>query len=123
VQLVSDARLNEQYMGEFENKTDAELLKEYPAEFGAMMEDWTTAAPVGGEAFENMYTRVCEIIDEILRKDRDVLIVAHNGSLSIGLVYLLGLQKRAVDVFYFDYGTYTMVDIQPWGRRLRKVNY
>jgi broad specificity phosphatase PhoE len=123
VQLVSDARLNEQYMGKFENKTDAELLKRYPTEFNAMMEDWTTAAPVGGEAFEDMYTRVCEVMDEILRKDRDALIVAHNGSLSMGLVYLLGLPKHAVDAFYFDYGTYSMVDIQPWGRRLRKVNY
>ena len=122
VSIFKDARLNEQFMGSFEDMDGASLTKLYPKEFDAMMQNWICNPPVDGETFEDMYCRVRSIVDEILDKGEDVLIVAHNGSLAMITTYLLGLPREAVNCFYFDYGSYSMIDIQSWGRRLRKFN-
>ena len=122
VPLYKDARLNEQYMGKFENVNGETLAERYPIEFEAMLENWISNPPVDGEHFDEMYHRVQEIAEVILDNKTDVLVVAHNGPLAMLVVYLLGLPPVAVDNFYFDYGKYSVIEIHPWGKRLSRLN-
>lgn len=103
--------LCEQYMGSWEDMTFDELKEKYPDELYAMMTDWTENPPVGGETFDEMHARVAACIDEIISRGEDAAIVAHNGPLSMIVTYLLGLEKKSVENFYFLHGCYTVISI------------
>lgn len=103
--------LREQYMGLWEDMTFDELQEKYPTELRAMMTNWAENPPVGGETFDEVYCRVTAYVDEIISRGEDAAIVAHNGPLSMIVVYLLGLDKKSVDNFYFLHGCYTVISI------------
>lgn len=103
--------LREQYMGKWEDCTFDYLRENYPKELDAMMTSWHLNPPVGGETFEEVYTRVAACIDEIINRGENAAVVAHNGPLSMIVTYLLGLEKCHVDKFYFLHGCYTVISI------------
>ncbi|MBQ8831845.1 MAG: histidine phosphatase family protein [Oscillospiraceae bacterium] len=106
--VYSDA-LREQFMGHWEDWTFEDLTDRYPNEFSAMMTDWTHNPPMGGESFDEVYSRVTAYVDEIIARDEDAAIVAHNGPLSMIVTYLLGLNKQSVESFYFFHGCYSVI--------------
>ena len=108
--IVPDLR--EQHMGLFEPKTVQEIRAEDPAFFRALMADWIHLTPPEGEPFDTgLAPRVARVLDELVARGEDCLIVAHNGPLVFAISYLLGLPIEAAGRFYLKQGCYSMIEI------------
>ena len=108
--IVPDLR--EQHMGLFEPKTVQEIRAEDPAFFQALMADWVHLTPPEGEPFDTgLAPRVAKVLDELVAKGEDCLLVAHNGPLVFAISYLLGLPIEAAGRFYLKQGCYSMIEI------------
>jgi broad specificity phosphatase PhoE len=110
IYIVSD--LEQQHMGLIEPKSVPQIKEEDPDFFGALMADWVHITPPEGEPFDTgLAPRVAKVLDELVEKGEDCLIVAHNGPLVFALSYLLGLPIEAAGRFYLKQGCFSMVEI------------
>ena len=108
--IVPDLR--EQHMGLFEPKSVSQIKAEDPDFFQALMADWIHLTPPEGEPFDTgLAPRVAKVLDELVAKGEDCLIVAHNGPLVFAISYLLGLPIEAAGRFYLKQGCYSMIEI------------
>ncbi len=108
--IVPDLR--EQHMGLFEPKTVEQIRAEDPGFFRALMADWVHLTPPEGEPFDtSLAPRVAKVLDELVEKGEDCLIVAHNGPLVFAITHLLGLPIEAAGRFYLKQGCYSMIEI------------
>ena len=114
--------LTEQDMGEFENKSYEQLLGEFPQLVTGMLADWSAVPPPGGESFEDVCARTRAVLEELLARGEDTLIVAHNGSLATLLIQLLDMKPRAVTHLWMLHGCYTSVVIRDGFTRLEYFN-
>ena len=110
LRVVPDLR--EQHMGLFEPKSVPQIRQEDPDFFRALMADWVHVTPPEGEPFDTgLAPRVARVLDELVEKGEDCLIVAHNGPLVFAISYLLGLPIEAAGRFYLKQGCYSMIEI------------
>jgi broad specificity phosphatase PhoE len=54
---------------------------------------------------------VAAVLDRIVEKGEDCLLVAHNGPLVFAISYLLGLPIEAAGRFYLKQGCFSMIEI------------
>lgn len=104
IPIVRDIRLNEQFLGAFENRSMDEMIENDPA-FRLFLDDWSLNPPPGGERFDALCSRVRAALDEIIAKGEDALIAAHYNVIATALVCLLNLPPHSAIPF-------------PWGRVL-----
>jgi len=77
---ICDKRLSEINFGEFEGKSYTEILKLYASECKLWEQDWISFVPPKGESYKELYNRVEEFMNDMLRENYDnVLIVTHGG--------------------------------------------
>ena len=108
--IVPDLR--EQHMGLFEPKSVPQIQAEDPDFYQALMADWVHITPPEGEPFDTgLAPRVAKVLDDIVAKGEDCLIVAHNGPLVFAISYLLGLPIEAAGRFYLKQGCFSMIEI------------
>ena len=108
--IVPDLR--EQHMGLFEPKTVEEIRAEDPDFYRALMGNWEHLTPPEGEPFDTgLAPRVAKVLDELVEKGEDCLIVAHNGPLVFAISYLLGMPIEAAGKFYLKQGCFSMIEI------------
>ncbi|MFL0267287.1 alpha-ribazole phosphatase [Candidatus Clostridium radicumherbarum] len=89
--FVADKRINEMDFGEFEGKDYKEIQKLYPKEYESWSRDWKEFSPPGGESYLEVYNRVKEFMEELLREQSEnVLVVTHGGIIRTILCYVLG---------------------------------
>lgn len=90
-ELLTDARINERDFGDFEGKDHKQLEKLYPEEWKQWCEDWKNVSPPGGESYIELYNRVKNYMNDILKsKDENILIVTHGGVIRSIYCYILG---------------------------------
>lgn len=112
VPTVVEPDLREQHMGLLETKSVPELRAEDPAYFARLMADWVHICPPEGEPFDTgLAPRVARVLDELVERDEDCLLVAHNGPLTFALAHLLGLPMEAAQQFYLEQGCFSMVEV------------
>lgn len=112
--------LREQDVGEMEGLTWEEMEARYPDLVQPYIEDWFNVTPPGGESPEEMAARVSACVGGIIRQGEDTLIVAHNGSLSL-IAKHLGLAEENTLLkpgYFFQHGTYSMVQVDEDGAKL-----
>lgn len=110
IPITCDARLNEQFLGAFENRSMDDMIAHEPS-FRAFLEDWSVNAPPGGESFEALYARVGSALSEIIAKGEDALIAAHYNVIAVSMVWLLKLPPACCNSFSVRQGTYSAVRI------------
>lgn len=89
--FISDKRINEMDFGEFEGKDYKEIQKLYPKEYETWSSDWIEFSPPGGESYLEVYNRVKELMEELLREqDENVLVVTHGGIIRTIFCFVLG---------------------------------
>lgn len=93
--VVTDPRLRETHLGEWQSRTSAEVDEELPGARAAWRHD-ATWAPPGGESRVQVAGRARPVIDELMESYEDwdgnsVLVVAHGGTISALTSSLLGL--------------------------------
>lgn len=113
VPTVVEPDLREQHMGLLETKSVPEIRAEDPDYFARLMADWVHICPPEGEPFDTgLVPRVARVLDELVEKGEDCLIVAHNGPLTFALAHLLGLPMEAAQRFYLEQGCFSMVEVE-----------
>ncbi len=127
--ILSTPDLREQHLGLLEDKTFDQVAQEDPLLIGRFNQNWVHEKPPEGEAYDTgLAPRVARVLDGLLKKGEDCLLVAHNGPLSYAITYLLDLPLKSAPQFYFHHGCYSMVELgderswNPGRNHLRKFN-
>lgn len=110
--------LREQFVGEMEGMSRAEVEARWPGMAEAYIKDWHHTTPPGGESFPQMLERVGKTIDRIIADGRDTLVAAHYGSLSMIFIHLGLIRPELVMTkeLVFQQGVYSAIEISPDGR-------
>ena len=122
IPIELDDGLMEQDMGEWENVSFDNMLKEQPELLGAMLGDWTTTTPPGGEPFTHLKARVQEVLERVIARDENTLLVAHNGPLSTLMSILMGMPDSSVNKLWFEQGSWTCFSIENGVAKLKYFN-
>lgn len=122
IPIELDDGLMEQDMGEWENVSFDNMLKEQPELLGAMLGDWTTTTPPGGEPFTLLKARVQEVLERVIARDENTLLVAHNGPLSTLMSILMGMPDSSVNKRWFEQGSWTCFSIENGVAKLKYFN-
>ncbi|MCU6669553.1 alpha-ribazole phosphatase [Enterobacteriaceae bacterium H4N4] len=119
-----DPRLNEMDFGRWEMRHFSSIAAEEPDAWQLWVDDWQNATPGDGEAFPRFAERVRAVADELsLRQEPgDMLIVAHQGVLSLLLTRWLGMPTASLWHFPFKQDAYTMVENRDGFMVLRAFN-
>ena len=107
-----DARLNELDFGSWEMCHYSTIAESTPHAWQDWLDDWQNATPGDGEPFPRFAERVKEVAHELLnlQEPGDVLIVAHQGVLSLLLATWLNMPLEAMWHFPFKQDAWTRVD-------------
>ena len=83
----------EQHFGDWQGRSRAEIQARFPEEDRRFWLGPARHAPPGGESFADLYDRVAPAIDALAGRwiGRDVVVVAHGGTIRAALGRALGL--------------------------------
>ena len=116
--------LQEQDFGHWQGRRWAELDGRDDPLVAAFWLDPAGVAPPGGESFTALIERVRETILRLntLYEGRDIIAIAHAGTIRAALAIALGLQPRAALSFVVDPLSLTRLDAVADGWRVSGVN-
>lgn len=106
--------LREQDVGEMEGLSWEEMGERFPGLRERYIEDWYRTQPPGGEHPETMMARVAALVDELIGRNEDVLLVGHFGSFGLVLEHL-GLVEKGKNfepAHVFGQGVYSAIRIE-----------
>lgn len=116
--------LKELNFGKWEKLHYKEIEKNYTEHWHRWIEDWKAVTIPGGESFNSFYERVRLCFEEILEKynDKTILIVGHEGVLRIITTLLLNLDPEYYWRFTFEFGTWSLFQVQDNYAVIKKIN-
>lgn len=120
----NSALLNEMFFGDWEMRHHRDLTREDPESYAAWCTDWQNAIPTNGEGFQAFSTRVQDFIAQIpsWAPAKNVLIVSHQGVLSLLIAGLLKMPAASLWRFRVDQGAWSSIDIHDDFATLRVLN-
>jgi alpha-ribazole phosphatase len=121
---IIEPALQEQDFGHWQGRRWADLDQSKDMQVAAFWRDPARAAPPGGESFEAMIARVREAIAGMTRafEGRDIIAVAHAGTIRAALAVALDLPPPAALSFVVDPLSVTRLDSIGEGWRVAGVN-
>jgi len=123
IPLAPHSLLNEMFFGDWEMRHHRDLQVEDKANYDAWCADWQHAAPTNGESFPAFSQRVKAFADELAEySDTNLLIVSHQGVLSLLTALLLGMPTASMWHFRIDHGAWSVIDITAQFATLRVLN-
>ena len=117
--------LQEQDFGHWQGRRWADLDGEGDPLVAAFWQDPAASPPPGGESFIQLVERVGPAILRLTRdhEGRDIIAVAHAGTIRAALAIALGLHPRAALSFVIDPLSLTRIDAVGEGWRVAGVNW
>jgi broad specificity phosphatase PhoE len=88
---IQDKRLNEIDNGTIELMSDAQIKEQYPAFWADFYGHAKDVRFPGGETGEEVKARQKDLLDELIRRDEDALLISHEGYIRLLMCHLLGL--------------------------------
>lgn len=123
IPLAAHPLLNEMFFGDWEMRHHRDLQVEDKANYEAWCADWQHAAPTNGESFADFSQRVQAFADELADyNDENLLIVSHQGVLSLLTALLLGMPTASMWHFRIDHGAWSVIDFSAQFVTLRVLN-
>lgn len=117
------SRLNEMFFGDWEMRHHRDLVTEDKANYAAWCADWQNAIPTNGEGFQAFSQRINEFISQLPTLDyQNLLLVSHQGVLSLLIAQLLSMPSAAMWHFRIDQGAWSMIEFSPDFTSLRVLN-
>lgn len=118
-------RLKELNFGKWEKLHYRDIEERYNEDWLSWINDWENFCIPRGESFSDLYKRVKECFEEILEryKDKTILLVCHEGTLRIISTILLNMKVADYWSFTFEFGMFTLFEIQDELAIIRKINY
>jgi alpha-ribazole phosphatase len=119
-----EAALQEQDFGHWQGRRWADLDQQDDPVIKAFWQDPAGTAPPGGESFTALVDRVGAAIRQLNRDHdgRDIIAIAHAGTIRAALTVALGLEPRAALSFVIDPLSLTRLDAVGEGWRVGGVN-
>ncbi|MGY6030441.1 adenosylcobalamin/alpha-ribazole phosphatase [Phytobacter sp. AG2a] len=116
--------LNEMFFGDWEMRHHRDLTREDPESYAAWCTDWQNAVPTNGEGFQAFSARVQRFIAQLptWSASENILIVSHQGVLSLLIATLLKMPASSLWHFRVDQGTWSVIDIHDDFATLRVLN-
>lgn len=116
--------LNEMFFGDWEMRHHRDLAEEDVENWAAWCTDWENTIPPGGEGFQGFSARVSEFIVQLKQLDEreNVLIVSHQGVLSLLIAILLKMPTAALWHFHLDQGSWSQIELTDDFATLRVLN-
>lgn len=116
--------LNEMFFGDWEMRHHRDLTHEDPESYAAWCTDWQTAVPTNGEGFQAFSARVEQVIALLadIEKYNNVLVVSHQGVLSLLIARLLKMPAASLWHFRVDQGCWSALDLRADFATLRVLN-
>ena len=107
-----EGALMEQSFGDWQGRTQAEIVADDPAGAARFWADPARARPPGGESFEGLIGRVAPAVDRLSAKhaDADIVAVSHGGTIRAALVQALSLEPQAALRLVIDTVSLTRID-------------
>ena len=108
---VADSALAEQHFGDWQGQNRREVFRQNSEWHGFWLAPADTAPP-GGESFVDLWRRVAPAIDRLSGDyaGRDIVAVAHGGTIRAALGLALGLQPAGALGFSVDNLSVTRID-------------
>lgn len=121
---VIETALQEQNFGRWQGRSWPELETAKDPDLAAFWSSPATQAPPGGESFADMITRVAQAVDRlsILFEGRDILAVAHAGTIRAALAHALDLDPACALRFVVHPLSLTRIDAGGQSWRVESVN-
>lgn len=118
------ATLNEMFFGDWEMRHHRDLQREDAENYAAWCADWQHVAPTNGESFQNFARRVSEFTTTLAdyRHLDHLLIVGHQGVLSLLTALLLQMPAAAMWHFPIAHGAWSLLDMRDDFTTLRVLN-
>ena len=110
--LVQEPELAEQYFGQWQGLTWAEMQSRDKAAYHDFWQDPTGNAPPGGESFDEVIERCVPAIDRLVESHggRDIICVAHAGSIRAAIAHALGIVPERALAISIDNLSLTRLD-------------
>ncbi len=114
VDVEQRKELRERAMGEWEGRLFREMHQQFLD--SRTMDDTfgLSFQPPGGESINDVATRAKPLINEIVKKGTDAVIVSHGGALSVVLALFLGQETVAARSFKFSNASVTVLVRSDW---------
>lgn len=111
-EAIALADLAEQNFGEWQGLTYEELRRSRAGEFHRFWHAPAHLAAPGGESFVTMMGRVARVIEGLVveHPGRDIIAVAHGGTIRAALALALGLEPEAALAFTIENCSLTRID-------------
>lgn len=105
--------LNEMFFGDWEMRHHRDLAREDAENYALWCNDWQNATPTNGEGFQAFSQRVERFIAQLTddTESQNLLIVSHQGVLSVLIARLLSLPATSMWHFRVEQGCWSAIDI------------
>lgn len=110
--LIIKEELKEINFGLFEKKTSAEIAQEFREEWNSWNQDFVNFKLPEGENLIELKNRVIPLIESLIKRDRDCIIVSHGAVIQTIITYLLDLELKQIWHFQCKNGAYVEIDYE-----------
>jgi len=118
-----EERIKEVDFGLFEGNSYEALKEKFPEEVKQWDENYINYVTPEGESIKLAYERVTSFLEEISKKDEDVVLVCHDGVIRIALSWVF----NNIDYFFkfkVENGSINIISIDGYGfKYIEKTNY
>ncbi|QMI04505.1 adenosylcobalamin/alpha-ribazole phosphatase [Citrobacter sp. RHB25-C09] len=116
--------LNEMFFGDWEMRHHRDLVIEDAENYAAWCNDWQNGVPTNGEGFSAFAQRIEQVIQQLADYQHipHVLMVSHQGVLSLLIARLLSLPAAAMWNFRVEQGCWSAIDLSDNFATLRVLN-
>lgn len=122
--IIKDSSLNEIDFGEWEGLNYQYISTNYYEAYREWAQDWSNFCFPGGESFTQFKIRIFAFAEKFIEdcRGKTIMINAHQGSLKLLMIALLGLEEGAFWKLSFDFGKYSLIEINDIYPVLRCLN-
>jgi alpha-ribazole phosphatase len=116
-QPIVEPGFAEQHFGAWQGLTWSAMQDHDPTAYAAFWADPTGSAPPGGESFAALMIRTADAIEQLCKRygGRDIIAVAHGGTVRAAVAYALGLAPPAAMAIVVDNLSLTRLTLVPGG--------
>lgn len=124
IPVITEPRLNEMNFGDWEMRHHRDLQHADAKNYADWCNDWQNVVPKNGEGFQLFSQRVSEFAAMLSSqpKEDNLLIVSHQGVLSLLLATLLNMPAASLWHFVIEQGAWSCVEIRDGFTTLRTLN-
>lgn len=116
-------RIQEVDFGLFEGKDYETVIREFPDEIKKWNEDYINYPAPEGESIKQAYERVTSFLEELVKRDKDALLVCHDGVIKIALSWVFDNDEHFFR-FKSENGSINIITLDEGGfKYIKKVNH